>query len=99
MSKGYAQKRKEVSEYREIVKDLVKKGLSMQEIAKMTGLSVQTASRYREELEAEEGYVVRRTQKKEKTDIRPDFEKDWTNAVNRIRKYLGKELFPMPQEG
>lgn len=78
---------------REIVYRLVENGKGTAYIREVTGLSRSMVSRYRLEL-ADQGGM----RKKDRIKIRPGFWTEWTIAVNRIRRYMGKKPFPLPEE-
>lgn len=91
------QKRERTSPHRENIKALIRAGYSNQKISQITGLSVKTVYQYRDELEEEEGYLPS-VCKAEKGKTPPDFGIRWTEAVNRIRRYLGKAPLSMSLE-
>ncbi len=82
------------SKHREAVYNLLRQGFTGRQISEQTGLSVQMVNRYRLELSDLEPQ-----RPKESMEVSPDFCRKWKEAVNRIRRYLGKPEFPMPKEG
>ena len=82
------------SDHRETVYGMLRRGYNTRHICELTGLSVQMVNRYRMELSDLEPQ-----RPKESMEIRQGFGSEWTEAANRIRKYLGKPEFPMPKEG
>lgn len=77
------------------IRGMIADGKSDNEIAKLTGVNYRTVVRYRNEMPG----IAREVEKVVcNSNFPPGFQQEWTLAVNRIRKYLGKELFPMPEE-
>lgn len=74
---------------------MIEDGKSNAEIARLNGVNYKTVVRHRK-MTQETGY------KAEKTicpaNYPPHFKRDWTVAVNRLRRYMGKRVFPMPKE-
>lgn len=82
------------SKHRESVYNLLRQGFTGRQISEQTGLSVQMVNRYRLELSDLEPQ-----RPKESMEVSPDFCRKWTEAVNRIRRYLGKPEFQLQKEG
>lgn len=82
------------SKYREAVYDLLRQGMTQRKIAAKTGASRALVYKYKLELNDLEPQ-----RPKESMEVSSDFCRKWTEAVNRIRIYLGKPEFPMPKEG
>lgn len=78
-----------------IIRRMIANGKSSKEIKEWTGVSYKTIARYRDEMS---GGSVAVEKKIHNANYPPGFRREWTLAVNRIRKYCGKELFPMPEE-
>lgn len=81
------------SKHRERIYDMLRQGESVKRISELTGLSTSAVHKYRAELNEPQPQ-----RPKEHIDMPMAFWKDWTQAVNRIRRYLGKAEFPMPKE-
>ena len=65
------------------------------EIARLTGVNYKTVVRYRK-MTQETDYEVEKIICP--ANYPPNFKRDWTVAVNRLRRYMGKRAFPMPKE-
>lgn len=78
-----------------IIRRMIKNGKSSKEIKEWTGVSYTTIARYRDEISC--GNVAAE-KKVHNASCPPGFRREWTLAVNRIRGYYGKELFPMPTD-
>lgn len=78
-----------------IIRRMIKDGKSSKEIKEWTGVSYATIARYKNEMSG--GDTVMEKVKRD-IDCPPGFRREWTLAVNRIRKYYGKKLLPMPRE-
>ncbi len=78
-----------------IIRRMIANGKSNKEIKEWTGVSYATIARYKNEMSG--GDTVMEKVKRD-IDCPPGFRREWTLAVNRIRKYYGKKLFPMPME-
>lgn len=85
---------RKTNKHREAVYSLLRQGFTGKQISEQIGLSVKMVNRYRLELSDLEPQ-----RPKESMEIRPGFCSEWTEAVNRIRRYLGKTEFPVPEEG
>ena len=74
------------------VRKLAANGMESEEIARITGLSVRTVYNYRagaNQIELGDKNM------KAKMSLKDQIE--WTEAVNRIRRYCGKRPLPMPE--
>ena len=81
------------SKHRERIYDMLRQGESVKHISEVTGLSPHSVYKYKAELNAPEPQ-----RSKYRTNIPMKYWIDWTQKVNRIRRYLGKAEFPMPKE-
>ena len=74
---------------------MIEDGKSNAEIARLNGVNYKTVVRYRK-MTQETGYKVEKVICS--ANYPPHFKRDWTVAVNRLRRYMGKRTFPMPKE-
>lgn len=76
--------------YGETITELLRQGLTTPEIARRVGVSSCTINRYRVKLGM--------TYKEKEPILMPyEFHVEWTRAVNRVRRYMGRRPFPMPE--
>lgn len=74
------------SKYKEQIYTLLQQGKSSAEISEITGASLHTVRDYKAEF-----LQGKHWQEKGQMHMPPGFWNDWTRAVNRIRRYMGKE--------
>lgn len=73
--------------------ELLRQGKRGREIAEILNVRDASVSQWKQEL-LDTGWVP--PEKKDSTSMPPNFHIRWTAAVNRIRRYLGKEEFKVP---
>lgn len=75
---------------------MIEDGKTSKEIMEWTGVCSKTVAKYRKEVQDERSSNVVKVICP--ANYPPDFKRDWTVAVNRLRRYMGKRAFQMPKE-
>ena len=78
------------------IRRMIRDGKTSKEIMEWTGVCSKTVAKYRKEVQGEKDSS--RAKVICPANYPPNFKKDWTVAVNRLRRYMGKRAFPMPKE-
>lgn len=84
-------------ERRKKAKDMMRQGMMAKDVKHEMGMSSATISACRKELKKEEGIEVQ-TGWQGQAAWPQDLQERWVEAVNPIRKYYGKDPFPMPHK-
>ncbi len=83
-----------ISSMKEKACNMIAAGRSTREICDATGLAGATVCKYRRQMYGLPSATIQDGSYK----MRPGFCREWTLAVNRIRRYYGMKPFRMPEE-
>lgn len=78
------------------IRRMIASGKTTKEIMEWTGVCSKTVAKYRREVLGD----VESERKKRicTSNYPPGFREDWTAAVNKLRRYMGKRAFQMQKE-
>ena len=76
------------------IRRMIMDGKTTKEIMEWTGVCRETVAKYRKETQE----IVQREKVICPANYPPGFREDWTVAVNKLRRYMGKRTFPMQKE-